>query len=144
LQTGVDKKATAQQIKTKYRALARKFHPDKVQDIDKDKAEQRFMKIAQAYEVLSDEEKRKKYDMFGPEGAIGSGGRRAGGGGQNVQFNFGGGANPFGGGPNVQFDFGDFAGKFFLPSSTLPVSFHFLRRSSHWISSLSTQTFWVK
>ncbi len=60
---GVSKKATAKEIKQAYRKLARKHHPD-VNPGDKS-AEARFKEINQAYEVLSDPEKRKKYDKYG-------------------------------------------------------------------------------
>jgi curved DNA-binding protein len=59
---GVDRKATPDEIKTAYRQLARKFHPD----LNKDKtAETRFKEINEANEVLSDDEKRKAYDELG-------------------------------------------------------------------------------
>ena len=60
---GVDKKASADEIKKAYRKLARQYHPDKNQGDDK--AEERFKDIQQAYDVLSDEEKRKQYDQGG-------------------------------------------------------------------------------
>jgi curved DNA-binding protein len=60
---GVPKAATAKEIKQAYRKLARKFHPD-VNPNDK-KAESRFKDINEAYEVLGDPEKRKKYDELG-------------------------------------------------------------------------------
>jgi curved DNA-binding protein len=62
---GVDKKATAKEIKKSYRKLARKYHPD-VNPGDAS-AENKFKDINEAYEVLSDEEKREKYDRFGSE-----------------------------------------------------------------------------
>jgi curved DNA-binding protein len=62
---GVDKKATAKEIKKSYRKLARKYHPD-VNPDDK-AAEDKFKDISEAYEVLSDDEKRAKYDRFGSE-----------------------------------------------------------------------------
>lgn len=59
---GVEKTATQNEIKKAYRALARKYHPD----INKTKeAEAKFKQINEAYEVLSDEEKRKNYDRYG-------------------------------------------------------------------------------
>lgn len=60
---GVDKKASPDQIKKAYRKLAKKYHPD-LHPNDKE-AEKKFTEINEAYEVLSDTEKRKKYDMFG-------------------------------------------------------------------------------
>lgn len=60
---GVDKKAGADEIKKAYRKLAVKYHPDKNPD---DKlAEEKFKELNEAYEVLGDAEKRKKYDEFG-------------------------------------------------------------------------------
>ncbi len=60
---GVDKKATAKEIKAAYRKLARQHHPD-VNPGNKE-AEARFKEINEAYEVLGDQEKRKKYDELG-------------------------------------------------------------------------------
>lgn len=60
---GVDRKADANTIKKAYRKLAQKYHPDRNPD-DK-QAEERFKKIAEAYAVLSDKEKRAQYDQFG-------------------------------------------------------------------------------
>ncbi len=60
---GVSRTATEEEIKKAYRKLARKYHPD-VNPGDK-AAEEQFKKINEAYEVLSDKEKRQKYDRFG-------------------------------------------------------------------------------
>ncbi len=60
---GVDKNATTAEIKKAYRKLARKYHPDTNQG--EDGAEQKFKEIGEAYEVLSDTAKRKKYDNLG-------------------------------------------------------------------------------
>lgn len=60
---GVDKKATADEIKKAYRKMAIKYHPDKNPG-DKE-AEEKFKEAAEAYDVLSNEEKRQKYDQFG-------------------------------------------------------------------------------
>jgi molecular chaperone DnaJ len=68
---GVDKKATAEDIKKAYRKLARKYHPDRNPD-DKD-AEARFKEISQAHDVLGDPEKRKQYDSGSGPFATGAG-----------------------------------------------------------------------
>ena len=62
---GLKKSASRDDIKKAYRKLARKYHPD-VNPGDK-KAEERFKEISEAYEVLSDPEKRKKYDLYGQQ-----------------------------------------------------------------------------
>jgi len=72
---GVSRDASQEDIKKAYRRLALKYHPDRAKN-DKD-AQEKFKEINQAYEVLCDEEKRKKYDQFGAEGVdmgVGSGG----------------------------------------------------------------------
>ena len=68
---GVGKSASADEIKKAYRKMAIKFHPDKNPD-DK-KAEENFKEAAEAYEVLSNEDKRARYDRFGHEGMRGGG-----------------------------------------------------------------------
>ncbi len=60
---GLDKKASQEEIKKKYRELAKKYHPDLNQGDEG--AADRLKEINEAYEVLSDEDKRKKYDSFG-------------------------------------------------------------------------------
>jgi curved DNA-binding protein len=61
---GVERKASADQIKTAYRRLARKFHPDVSKEKD---AEARFKEVQEAYEVLKDPEKRSAYDELGAD-----------------------------------------------------------------------------
>jgi molecular chaperone DnaJ len=86
---GVDKKASQEEIKKAYRKLARQYHPDTNKDAG---AEERFKQISEAYDVLGDPEKRKKYDRGGS--VFGA-------------------ANPFGGGtagaPGGATDFGSFS-----------------------------------
>ncbi len=62
---GVPKSATEKDIKSAYRKLARKWHPD-ANLKDPKAAEEKFKEISEAYEVLGDPEKRKKYDVLGP------------------------------------------------------------------------------
>src|SRR5215212_9187777 len=102
---GVPKTATADEIRSAFRKLARKHHPDVAKD--KKAAEEKFKQINEAYEVLSDPEKRKKYDQLGanwnqPGGfqpppdwgggaqQPGGGFHRYGGGDGGVEFEFGG------------------------------------------------------
>jgi len=68
---GVDKKASADEIKRAYRRMAMKYHPDK--NPDNKEAEEKFKECAEAYEVLSDSQKRQRYDQFGHEGLRGMG-----------------------------------------------------------------------
>ena len=62
---GIDKTATPKEIKSAYRKLARKYHPD-LNPNDKD-SKKKFQEINEANEVLSDPEKRKKYDQYGKD-----------------------------------------------------------------------------
>jgi molecular chaperone DnaJ len=93
---GVKKSATEEEIKKAYRALAKKFHPDKNKG-HKD-AENKFKEISEAYAVLSDKEKRSQYDRLGREAFGGASGQNP----------FAGGQNPFGAG----FDFSQFGEQF--------------------------------
>ncbi len=94
---GVDEDASKKEIKKAYRTLARKHHPDR--NPDDPNAEEKFKEIQKAYSILSDEEKRKKYDAQ----------RRFGGGGGGFGGP-GGGRGGFGqaGGPEVRFEQGNF------------------------------------
>ncbi len=79
---GVAKGASQDEIKKAYRKLARQYHPDK--NPGDQEAEDRFKEVQSAYDVLSDDEKRKQYDRFGATNG------RPGPGGQNVNFDFSG------------------------------------------------------
>ncbi len=68
---GVGKNASAEEIKRAYRRLALKHHPDKNPKNHKE-AEEKFKEICEAYEVLSDPQKRQTYDQFGHEGLCGT------------------------------------------------------------------------
>ncbi len=98
---GVDRSANDDEIKKAYRKLARQYHPDA--NPDDAEALERFKEISVAYEALSDPEKRRRYDMFGPEGVAPGAGAGAGSGdafgfGLNDLFDaFFGGRDPFGG-----------------------------------------------
>lgn len=98
---GVGRDASQEEIKKAYRKVAIKFHPDKNPD-DKE-AEEKFKEAAEAYEVLSDQQKRQTYDRFGHEGMRG-GGFGGGGGSMNMDDIFSQFGDIFGGG------FGDFFG----------------------------------
>ena len=74
---GVDKNASANDIKKAYRKLAIQYHPDKQHDksdAEKKEAEEKFKEAAEAYSVLSDADKKARYDQFGHEGLGGAGG----------------------------------------------------------------------
>lgn len=85
---GVDKNATLDELKKAYRRQALEWHPDKHKD-NKEAAEKRFKEINEAYQVLSDPEKRRAYDQFG-HAAFAPGGGAA-------RNPFAGGTSPFGG-----------------------------------------------
>jgi len=80
---GVAKGASADEIKKAYRKVAMQFHPDRNPG-DK-AAEEKFKEAAEAYEVLSDQDKRQQYDRFGHAGVAGAGGRGGYGGGPNME-----------------------------------------------------------
>lgn len=68
---GIDKGATDKEIKKAYRKLAKQYHPDVVEEDKKDEASEKFKEISEAYAVLSDEDKRRRYDQYGHAGMDG-------------------------------------------------------------------------
>lgn len=91
---GIDKDANDDQIKKSYRKLAMKYHPDR--NPGDTEAEEKFKEAAEAYEVLSDSEKRQRYDQFGHQGVQGMG--HAGQGFSNMEDIFSAFGDIFGGG----------------------------------------------
>ena len=80
---GVGRKASGSEIKKAYRDLAKQFHPDRNPDA---KAEQKFKEITEAYEVLSDDQKRATFDQFGAEAMRSAGAGQSGFGGFGSSF----------------------------------------------------------
>ena len=70
---GIEKNASEEEIKKAYRKLAKKYHPDANPD-NKQEAEAKFKEVNEAYETLSDSQKRQMYDQFGSDGPQGFGG----------------------------------------------------------------------
>ncbi len=94
---GVDKSASDDEIKKAYRKAAKKYHPDL--NPDNKEAEEKFKEANEAYEVLSDSEKKARYDQFGHAG---------------VDPNYGAGGSAYGGGfGGMDFDLGDIFGSIF-------------------------------
>lgn len=106
---GVSRDASQEEIKKAFRKLAQKYHPDKPGGDEK-----KFKEISEAYSVLSDEKKRKQYDMFGAAGAGASGASGFGGfdfsGFQNGGFDFS--------QAGFDFDLGDIFSEFFSGSAS--------------------------
>ena len=74
---GVNKNATDEELKKAYRKLAKQYHPDANPD-NKEEAEKKFKEVNEAYETLSNPQKRKMYDQFGADGPQGFGGGAGG------------------------------------------------------------------
>ena len=101
---GIKKDASKEEIKKAFRVLAHKHHPDK-----KDGDEAKFKEANEAYQTLSDDQKRAQYDQFGSAGPQGFGGGQGGFGG----FDFSGFQNGNFNGQNMEFDLGDIFGEMF-------------------------------
>ncbi|EDM38691.1 molecular chaperone, heat shock protein [Pedobacter sp. BAL39] len=99
---GVAKSSSTEEIKKAYRKLAIKYHPDKNPD-DKS-AEDKFKEAAEAYEVLSNPEKKQRYDHYGHAGVGGASGGGYGGGGMNMEDIFSQFGDIFGGGGGSPFE----------------------------------------
>lgn len=93
---GVSRTASSEEIKKAYRKLAIKYHPDK--NPDNKEAEEKFKEAAEAYNVLSDEQKKSRYDQFGHAGMGGAGGFGGAGGGMSMEDIFAQFGDLFGGG----------------------------------------------
>lgn len=72
---GLSRNATKKEIKSKFKTLSKKFHPDVSKEPD---AETKFRDVSEAYDVLIDDDKRKLYDVYGKEGLKDSPSRRGG------------------------------------------------------------------
>lgn len=96
---GISKSASKEEIKKAYRKMAVKFHPDK--NPDDPTAEEKFKEAAEAYEILSDEQKKARYDQYGHAGFQGGAG---GGGGMNMDDIFSQFGDIFGGGGGGGFE----------------------------------------
>ena len=120
---GVNKNATDEELKKAYRKLAKKYHPDANPD-NKEEAEKKFKEVNEAYEILSDKQKRQMYDQFGFDGPQGFNGSQGGG-----YYSYGSGFSGFS-------DFGDFGdlgdifSSFFGGSSTRSRSSNGVRRGA--------------
>lgn len=89
---GVEKTASADEIKSAYRKMAKKYHPDMystASESEKKDAEEKFKEISHAYEVLSDEEKRNMYDTYGIDNAQAGSSGGFWGNAQNFDFDLG-------------------------------------------------------
>jgi len=99
---GVDKNADKQTIKKAYRKMAMKFHPDR--NPDNPEAEVKFKEAAEAYDVLSDDDKRARYDRYGHAGVNGQAGGGHAGGGFTMEDIFSQFGDVFGGGGGSGFE----------------------------------------
>mmetsp|Transcript_8540 Transcript_8540/g.14163 ORF Transcript_8540/g.14163 Transcript_8540/m.14163 type:complete len:416 (+) Transcript_8540:77-1324(+) len=115
---GVEKSASADEIKKAYRKLALKWHPDRVPAEKKDEAQTKFQEIGEAFDILSDPEKKRMYDLGGGSSPFGGGGGEFT---ENTARGGGGGGGGGAGGPMPSFKG--------FPGGTQGQTFHF--SSSH-------------
>lgn len=101
---GVSRSASEKEIKDAYRKLAIKYHPDK--NPDNKEAEEKFKEAAEAYDILSNADKKQRYDQFGHQAFDGSGGFGGFGGGMNMDDIFRNFGDIFGGGSPFESFFG--------------------------------------
>src|SRR5438034_9087776 len=99
---GVSQTATVDEIKKAFRRLAKQYHPDR--NPNNPQAAERFKEINEAHDVLSDPEKRKKYDQLRRYGAFAGGGVGGGGAGRDFGAGMGGGGGPSQGFGGADFD----------------------------------------
>src|SRR3972149_721593 len=143
---GVGKNATPEELKKAYRKLALEWHPDKHRE-DKKQAEEKFKEVNEAYEILSNPEKKAAYDQFGhaafKAGGMGGGGPFGGGFRQERAYRSG----PFtysyytsggeGGGTPFEFDLGGFSDPFEIFEQFFGTASPFGRRQRRPIYSLN-------
>ena len=123
---GVGKNATDEELKKAFRKLAKQYHPDANPD-NKEEAERKFKEVNEAYEILSDKQKRQMYDQFGFDGPQNFGGGQGGG-----YYSYGSGFDGFGGFSDFSDfgDLGDIFSSFFGGGSTRSRSSNGARRGS--------------
>lgn len=122
---GVSPSATKSEIRKAYKKLAVRYHPDQVPESEKEMAHEKFSEVSNAYEILSDEQKRAQYDRYGEEGVKkgqGGGGFNFGDPGSIFERFFGSGFGFGGGGGGGDFNDGGMEDEFSGPDLHIPLS----------------------